>query len=75
MLSIDCQTNEELVEIDSEEFLQFSRNESLHPLLVVLFESVEEDCLLSSKSRTPREDSPGTMSIHFLSFIGMILDE
>ena len=55
MLSIDCQTNEEIVEIDSEDVLQFSRIELLRRFLVVLFESVEEDGLLSSKSRTQRE--------------------
>ena len=55
MLSIDCQTNKEFVKIDSEDFLYFYRNEPLHHLLVVLFENVEEDGLLSSKPRTQRE--------------------
>ena len=41
--------------MDSEDFLLFSRNEPLHPLLVVLVENVEEDGLLSSKLRTQRE--------------------
>ena len=57
MLSNDRQTNKEFVEIGSEEFL-FSRNEPLRRLLVVLFESVDEDVLLSSKSRTQREKNP-----------------
>ena len=43
------------MQIDSEDVLQFSRNELLHHLLVVLVENVEEDGLLSSKSRTQRE--------------------
>ena len=56
MLSIYCQTNEEFVGTDSEDFLQFSRNEALHPLLDVLAENDEEDELLSSKLRTQREN-------------------
>ena len=52
MLCIDCQTNEESVGIESEDFL---RNEPFHPLLVVLAENDEEDGLLSSKPRTQRE--------------------
>ena len=39
-----------------EDFLLFSRNEPLHPLLDVLAENVEEDELLSSKLRTQREN-------------------
>ena len=56
ILSIDCQTNEESVRIGSEDFLLFSRNELLHPLLVVLAENDEEDELLSSKLCTQREN-------------------
>ena len=54
MLSNDRQTHKVLVEIDSEDNSSLSRTELLH-LLLVLFESVEEDGLLSSKSRTQRE--------------------
>ena len=43
MPSIDCQTNEEFVEIDPEDNSLSSRIELLRLLLVVLFESVEED--------------------------------
>ena len=42
--------------MDSEDFLLFSRNEPLHPLLDVLAENVEENELLSSKRRTQREN-------------------
>ena len=42
--------------IGSEDFLLFSRNEPLHPLLDVLAENDEEDELLSSKLRTQREN-------------------
>ena len=55
MLSNDRQTNKEFVEIDSEDSSKFSRIELLRHLLVVLFENVEEDGLLSSKPRTQRE--------------------
>ena len=41
--------------MDSEDVPSFSRIEMLRLLLVVLFESVEEDGLLSSTSRTQRE--------------------
>ena len=54
MLSNDRQTNELFVEIDSEDNSLSSRIELLRLLLVVLSESVEEDELLSSKSRTQR---------------------
>ena len=43
-----------LWELNSEDFLLFSRNEPLHPLLDVLAENDEEDELLSSKLRTQR---------------------
>ena len=56
MLFIDRQTNEKIVGVDSEDFLQFSRNEPPHPLLDVLAENDEEDELLSSKLRTQREN-------------------
>ena len=75
MLPIDRQTNIERVEIDSEENSWFSRVELLRLLLVVLFDSVEEDEWLSSRSRTHREEFPGSISIHFLQVIGMMLDE
>ena len=65
MLSNDHRTNKVLMEIDSEENPWSSRIELLRRLLVVLFESVEEDWLLSSKSRT--------QNINPLSFIGMML--
>ena len=55
MLSIDCQTNEEFVGIDSEDVLYFPRHEPLHPLLVALAVSDEEDGLLSAKLRTQKE--------------------
>ena len=55
MLSINRQTNEELVGTDSEDIPLFSRNEPLHRLLDVLSVSDEEDELLSSKLRTQRE--------------------
>ena len=55
MLSIDYQTNEQIVGMDSEDFPLFSRNEPLHRLLDVLAENDEEDELLSSKLRTQRE--------------------
>ena len=55
MLSNDRPTNIVLVDIDSEIDSLFSRIELLRLLLVVLPESVEEDGLLSSKSRTQRE--------------------
>ena len=54
-LSNDHQTNKVSVDIDSEDNSQLSRIELLRLLLVVLFESVEADGLLSSKSRTHRE--------------------
>ena len=52
--------------MDSEDFALFSRNEPLHLLLNVLAENHEEDELLSSKLRTQREFSPGSISIQFL---------
>ena len=55
MLSNDRQINKGFVEIDSEDNSLSSSIELLRRLLVVLFESVEEDGLLSSKSRTQRE--------------------
>ena len=48
-------TNKLFVEIDSEENSWSSRIELLRRLLVVLFESVEEDWSLSSKSHTQRK--------------------
>ena len=64
MLSKDRLTNKVLVEIDSEENSSSSRIELLRRLLVVLFESVEEDGLLSSKSRTQRERRISWFNIH-----------
>ena len=55
MLSNDHPTNRVFVEIDSEEISWSSRIELLRRLLIVLFESVEEDWSLSSKSRTQRK--------------------
>ena len=55
MPSNDRQTNTEFVEIDSEDSSEFSRIELLRLLLVVLSENVEEDGLVSAKSRTQRE--------------------
>ena len=55
MLSIDRQTNEKTVGMDSEDFLLSSRNEPLHLLLDVLSVNDEEDESLSSKFRTQRE--------------------
>ena len=43
------------MEIDSEDNSFSFRSELLRLLLVVLFKNVEEDSLLSSKSRTQRE--------------------
>ena len=76
MLSIDRQTNEKTVGISSEDFLLLSRIEPLRHLLVVLSENVEEDGLLSSKSRTQRESNflVQYQSTSF-SFIGMMLGE
>ena len=48
MLSIDRQTNEQIVWMDSEDFLSLSRNEPLHLLLDALVVNDEEDMLLSS---------------------------
>ena len=56
MLSIDCQTNEESARNIYEDVPVSSRIELLRLLLAVLFESVEEDGLLSSKPRTQREN-------------------
>ena len=75
MTSNDRQTNKEFVEIESEDVLQLTRIESLHHLLDVLSENVEEGGLLSSKPRTQTYKFPGSISIHFLSFIGMMLGE
>ena len=69
MLSNDRQTNKELVEIDSEDVLYFSRIESLRHLLVVLVENVEEDGLLSSKPRTQRERVIPWFNINPIPFI------
>ena len=69
MPSNDHQTNKELVEIDSEDGSWFSRIELLRHLLVVLSENVEEDGLLSSKSRTQRERRISRFNINPLSFV------
>ena len=50
------QTNEQIVEMDSEDFPSFSRNEPLHHLLDVLSENDEEDESLSSTHRIRREN-------------------
>ena len=56
MLSNDRQTNKGIVEIDSEDFPLFYRNEPLHLLLDVLAVNDEEDELLSSIPRIRREN-------------------
>ena len=56
MLSIDRQTNEEIVGIDSEDFPSFSRNEPLRLLLDALAVNDEEDKLPSSIPRIRREN-------------------
>ena len=56
MLSIDCQTNEEFVGIDSEDVLSFSRNEPLRLLLDAPVVNDQEDKLLSSIPRIRREN-------------------
>ena len=56
MLSTDRQTNEEIVGIDSEDFLQFSRNELLHLLLNALVVNDKEDMLLSSTLHNRRKN-------------------
>ena len=56
MLSIDRQTNEQIVGIDSEDFPSFSINEPLRLLLDALAVNDEEDKLLSSILRTQREN-------------------
>ena len=62
--------------IGSGDFLLFSRNEPLHPLLDVLVENDEEDGLLSSKLRTQREsDSLVQYQSNSLLSSGMILDK
>ena len=81
MLSNDHQTNTAFVEIDSEDSSSFSRIELLRLLLVVLSESVEEDGILSSKSRTQRERNfpvrnfPVQYQSTFFHSIGMMLGE
>ena len=61
--------------MDSEDFLLFSRNEPLHPLLVVLVVNDEEDKLLSSIPRIRREYFPGPISIQFLLSLETIIGE
>ena len=74
MLSIDCQTNKVLVEIDSEDNSLSSRIELLRLLLVVLSENVEEGGLLfRNLVCRERRFSWFNISIHFLSFIGMMI--
>ena len=46
MLSIDRQTNESTVGMDCEDFLSFSRNEPLRPLLDAFVVNEEEETLL-----------------------------
>ena len=76
MLSIDCQTNKEFVQIDSEDVLQFSRNEPLHLLFNTHVVNDEEDGLLSSKLRTQRERVFPWFNIDPIPFIHrMILGE
>ena len=70
MLSIDRQTNEKIVQIDSEDVLSFYRNEPLHLLLNVLSVNDEENESLSSKLRAQREREyfTGSISIQVLLF-------
>ena len=56
MLSIDRQTTEYIVGMDSEDFPSFSRNEPLRLLLAALAVNDEEDELLSSVPRIRREN-------------------
>ena len=70
MLPIVRQTNEQIVEIGSEDFLSFSRNEPLRLLLDAFVVNDEEETLLSSK-----EYCPGSISIQFLLSMGTILRE
>ena len=56
MLSIDRQTNEWTVGMDSEDFSLFSRNEPLHLLLDEFVVNDEEDESLSSKPHFRREN-------------------
>ena len=69
------QTNEDNTGNVSEDSLQFSRIEQLHHLLYAYVVHDGEDELLSSKLRTQRESIPGSISIQFLWFIGMVPDE
>ena len=62
--------------MDSEDFLSFSRNEPLHPLLDVFADNDKEDELLSSEtSYSEKEYFPGSISIQFLLSMETILGE
>ena len=69
MLSIDRQTNKEFAQIDTEDFLSFSKNEPLRHLLVVLSENVDGDGLLSLKPRTQRERVIPWFNVNPIPFI------
>ena len=69
IISNDHLPNVVLVEIGSEDNSLSSRIELLRRLLVVLFETVEEDWLLFTKSRTQRERRISWFNINPLSFI------
>ena len=71
-ISNDHLTNKKFVKIDSEDETWFSRIELIHLFLAVLFDCVEEDWSFSSRSYEARFWSDGSMSIHFLSCIGMV---
>ena len=74
IISNDRPTTTVLVEIDSEDKSLSSNIELLRRLLIVLFESVCWRLITFFEiSFAEREESPGSISIHFLSFIGMML--
>ena len=62
------------MEIDSGDNSLSSRIELLRRLLVVLFADCRRRLITFFEiSHAEREESPGSISIHFLSFIGMML--
>ena len=75
-LSNDRQTNKEFVEIESEEFLYFPElNRTIIFSLYFLRMSKEIDYFLRKLLRTEKVKFPGSISMHLLSFIGMMLGE
>ena len=76
ILSNEHQNSKLFVEIDCEDNSLSSRIELLRRLLFVLFESVEGKWITFFEiSYAEREEFRGSISIHFLSFIGMMLGE